>query len=160
VSATRDIVTTTRRIADAIRATPGVAVIGCPDVSVVAFDSPEFNIYAINDGMKERGWALNALQFPSCLHLAVTKCHTLPGVADRFIKDLQEVTAIIRLDPSGAEKSDSAVFYGVAAAVPDRSIVSALQRFFRLLRVCYHWWDRVDNSGLQGLQGQRQRGRN
>ena len=25
---------------------------GCPDVSVVAFDSPEFNIYAINDGMK------------------------------------------------------------------------------------------------------------
>merc|ERR1719495_1250503 len=92
VSATRDIVTTTRRIADAIRATPGVAVIGCPDVSVVAFDSPEFNIYAINDGMKERGWALNALQFPSCLHLAVTKCHTLPGVADRFIKDLQEVT--------------------------------------------------------------------
>merc|ERR1719323_50973 len=126
VSATRDIVTTTRRIADAIGATPGVAVIGCPDVSVVAFDSPEFNIYAINDGMKERGWAPNALQFPSCLHLAVTKCHTLPGVADRFIKDLQEVTAIIRLDPSGAEKSDSAVFYGGAAAVPDRSIVSAL----------------------------------
>ena len=28
MSATRDIVTTTRRIADAIRATPGVAVIG------------------------------------------------------------------------------------------------------------------------------------
>merc|ERR1719192_2169651 len=126
VSATRDIVTTTRRIAEAIRATPGVTIVGCPDVSVVAFDSPEFNIYAINDGMKDRGWALNALQFPSCLHLAVTKCHTLPGVADRFIKDLQEVTAIIRLDPSGAEKSDSAVFYGGAAAVPDRSIVSAL----------------------------------
>merc|ERR1711990_1356788 len=103
VSAARDIVTTTRRIAEAIRATPGVTIVGCPDVSVVAFDSPEFNIYAINDGMKERGWALNALQFPSRLHLAVTKCHTLPGVADRFIKDLQEVTAIIRLDPSGAE---------------------------------------------------------
>ena len=27
-------------------------------------------------------------------------------------------------------------------------------------KVCYHWWDRVDNFGLQGLQGQRQRGRN
>ena len=27
-------------------------------------------------------------------------------------------------------------------------------------KVCYHWWDRVDNSGLQGLQGQRQRGWN
>merc|ERR1719222_1377236 len=126
VSTTRDIVTTTRRIAEAIRATPGVTIVGCPDVSVVAFDSPEFNIYAINDGMKDRGWALNALQFPSCLHLAVTKCHTLPGVADRFIKDLQEVTAAIRLDPSAAEKSDSAVFYGGAAAVPDRSIVSEL----------------------------------
>merc|ERR1711971_712315 len=82
VSTTRDIVTTTRRIAEAIRATPGVTIVGCPDVSVVAFDSPEFNIYAINDGMKDRGWALNALQFPSCLHLAVTKCHTVSGVAD------------------------------------------------------------------------------
>lgn len=44
-----------------------------------------------------------------CDDFIIYRCHTLPGVADRFIKDLQEVTAIIRLDPSGAEKSDSAV---------------------------------------------------
>ena len=118
MSATRDIVTTTRRIADAIRATPGVAIVGwqyhytessfcilnlylyfhlyfvgrqyfasnsvcemhfsseffsyfvdyrnnlsgCPDVSVVAFDSPEFNIYAINDGMKVGGDATESFK--------------------------------------------------------------------------------------------------
>merc|ERR1712054_325597 len=126
VQTTKEIITTTRKITEALKKVPGIQIVGTPDVSVIAFDSKDFNIYGLNDGMKERGWALNALQFPSCLHLAVTKCHTLPGVADRFIKDLQEVTAIIRLDPSGAEKSDSAVFYGGAAAVPDRSIVSAL----------------------------------
>ena len=54
-----------------------------PEVSVIAFTSDQFNIYGLSDGMKERGWALNALQFPSCLHLCVTRTHTLPGVADR-----------------------------------------------------------------------------
>lgn len=126
IQTTRDIVTTTRKIAAAVRAIPGLAVTGCPDVSVVAFDSPTFNIYAVNDGMKGRGWALNALQAPPCLHLAVTVTHTLPGVADRFVRDLGEVTAAIMADPASADSSPAAVFYGGAASVPDRSIVSAL----------------------------------
>ena len=32
--------------------------------------------------MKKRGWALNALQFPSCIHLCVTMVHTKDGVAE------------------------------------------------------------------------------
>ena len=52
---------------------------------MIAFTSDQFNVYGLSDGMKERGWALNALQFPSCLHLCVTRTHTLPGVADRYL---------------------------------------------------------------------------
>jgi hypothetical protein len=40
---------------------------------VVAFDSPEFNIYGLSDGMKERGWSLNCLQFPISVHICVTR---------------------------------------------------------------------------------------
>jgi sphinganine-1-phosphate aldolase len=109
VATTREIITTTRRIAAAVRAINGLEVVGSPDVSVIAFDSPNFNIYALNDGMKGRGWALNALQFPSCLHLCVTRLHTVAGVADRFIKDLQEVTELMLADPAAADKSDSAI---------------------------------------------------
>ena len=45
--------------------------------------SDDYNIYALSDEMKKRGWNLNALQFPSCIHLCCTMLHTQPGVADK-----------------------------------------------------------------------------
>jgi hypothetical protein len=36
-----------------------------PDVSVVAFDSNDFNILKLHDEMTEKGWSLNALQNPT-----------------------------------------------------------------------------------------------
>lgn len=36
--------------------------------------------------MSHRGWSLNALQHPPCLHLCVTSCHV--GKARDFIRDL------------------------------------------------------------------------
>ena len=69
----RDIINTTRRITEAVQDVPGLKIIGVPEVSVVAFTSDKFNIYGLSDGLKERGWALNALQFPSCVHLCVTR---------------------------------------------------------------------------------------
>lgn len=36
--------------------------------------------------MSHRGWSLNALQHPSCLHLCVTMCHV--GKAGEFLTDL------------------------------------------------------------------------
>ena len=73
VQATKEIVETTRRITEAIRHVPGLKIIGIPEVSVIAFDSDLFNIYSLSDGLKTRGWALNALQFPACVHLCVTR---------------------------------------------------------------------------------------
>jgi hypothetical protein len=36
-----------------------------PDVSVIAFDSQEFNILRLLDEMADKGWHLNAIQNPS-----------------------------------------------------------------------------------------------
>merc|ERR1719402_1662946 len=125
ISTTKEIITTTRKITEALRNIPGIQIVGSPDVCVVAFDSQEFNIYGLSDKLKERGWALNALQFPSCVHLCVTRPHTLPGVADKFINDVRDVTAEIMKDPS-ASNAGSAAMYGMAASIPDRSIVENL----------------------------------
>ena len=73
VEATREIIETTRSITQAVRNVPGLKIVGVPEVSVVAFDSDKFNIYSLSDAMKSRGWALNALQFPACVHLCVTR---------------------------------------------------------------------------------------
>jgi len=125
VQTTKEIITTTRKITEALQKIPGIQIVGVPDVSVIAFDSKDFNIYGLSDGMKKRGWALNALQFPSCVHLCVTRPHTLPGVAEKFIRDVTEITAEIMKDPSASD-AGSAAMYGMAASIPDRSIVEDL----------------------------------
>jgi len=125
VKTTKEIITTTRMITEALRSIPGIRIVGVPDVSVIAFDSNDFNIYGLSDGMKKHGWALNALQFPSCVHLCVTRLHTLPGVADKFIRDVTEIAEEIMKDPS-ASTAGSAAMYGMAASIPDRSIVENL----------------------------------
>ena len=43
------------------------------------------------------------------LHLAVTVPHTKAGVADRFVRDLGEVTGAIMADPASADNSPAAV---------------------------------------------------
>jgi len=125
VETTKDIIETTKKIATALDNISGIRIVGVPEVSVIAFDSPQFNIYGLSDGLKTRGWALNALQFPMCVHLCVTRTHTLPGVADRFITDVTEVTRDIMADPDSNE-AGTAAMYGMAASLPDRSIVEEI----------------------------------
>ncbi len=59
MDATRKIVSTTRWIASELSKVEGVKVVGDPQVSVVAFQSDgSFNIYALSEQMKKRGWNL------------------------------------------------------------------------------------------------------
>ena len=48
-----------------IKGMEGLALCGTPLVSVVAFESPIFDIYRLGGMLTERGWNLNSLQFPS-----------------------------------------------------------------------------------------------
>ena len=125
VQMTKDIVETTKKIAREMAEIPGIKIVGVPEVSVVGFGSDQFNVYALTDGMKKRGWSMNSLQFPTSAHMCITTLHTLPGVADRFINDIREITEEIMIDPSACDSGTAAV-YGMAASIPDRSIVSEL----------------------------------
>ena len=58
------IIEATRQMAEAIARVPGLELVGTPDVTVVAFRSAEFNIYAVGDALNKRGWNLNSLQRP------------------------------------------------------------------------------------------------
>ena len=125
VEATRKIVSTTRKITTGLKKIPGLYLLGAPKAFVVAFGSKDFDIYRLSDAMKDRGWNLNSLQFPSSIHLCVTLLHTQEGVADRFIRDTKECTAEIMKNPK-AESTGSAAVYGMAQSIPDRSIITEL----------------------------------
>jgi sphinganine-1-phosphate aldolase len=133
------IVGAAKRIEDTIRDSPklrnSIQVIGKPMVSVVAFRAPvdakndgdRVDIYSVADGMSAKGWHLNALQDPPAIHVAVT----LPIVAavDDLIGDLEEVVESVKGQASD-NKGDAAALYGVAGALPDKSIVGSLAEGF------------------------------
>ena len=58
--------------------TDGLELCGQPDMCVVAFkaSSRQLNIYKVNDLMTNKGWHLNALQFPASIHMCFTAQHT------------------------------------------------------------------------------------
>ncbi|KAH9825771.1 sphingosine-1-phosphate lyase-like [Teratosphaeria destructans] len=106
-------------------------VLGKPLVSVVAFaahpaasPADRVDIYDVADGMSGRGWHLNALQDPPAIHVAVT----LPTVraVEALIGDLTAVVGECRGKAKEGKMGDAAALYGVAGALPDKSVVREL----------------------------------
>ena len=133
------IVGAAKKIEESIRTSDklrhSISVIGKPMVSVVAFranttQKDQFynvDIYDLADAMSAKGWHLNALQDPPAIHVAVT----MPIVAavDDLIKDLEETVEAVRGNAT-EKKGDAAALYGVAGALPDKSIVKELASGF------------------------------
>ncbi len=84
-----------RRWWAAIDAIPGLEVMGRPTMSVFAFTSRSLDIFAIADGLEERGWLLFRDSFP----IKAIRFMQSPGheaYVDKFMADLREVTQLVR----------------------------------------------------------------
>jgi glutamate/tyrosine decarboxylase-like PLP-dependent enzyme len=120
MEATRRILETASVLKDGIQQIPDLCIHGDP-LWVVAFGSQDLDIYKIMDYMTERKWSLNGLHKPPCIHICVTLIHTQPGVAERFISDLKSAVEFVRSHQE--VKGGMAPMYGLAATLPDRSII-------------------------------------
>jgi glutamate/tyrosine decarboxylase-like PLP-dependent enzyme len=112
----RIVMETTDVIRRGIAVTPGLRILGEPDMSVLAFGSDTLDIHAIGSAMDQRGWKIDAQQRPNALHVMVTPAHA--RVADRFIADLRECAA-----QTNGPGEGMAAMYGMLASIPDRSLV-------------------------------------
>ena len=121
LDATRRILETAAKIKSGIAELSEFYVIGDP-LFVIAFGSEEVDVYKVMDTMAARGWSLNGLHRPACLHLCVTLRHAEPGVAERFLEDLKASVAYVKSNPS--MKGAMAPVYGMANTLPDRAVVA------------------------------------
>lgn len=93
----------TRTIVAALREIPGLAVLGDPHMSLVAFTAAEGGppIFPLADAMKARGWLIQpqfgGLGSPANLHLTISAGHL--AVADRFLADLRSAADAVRGQP-------------------------------------------------------------
>ncbi|CAF0712302.1 unnamed protein product [Brachionus calyciflorus] len=144
VKITKDIIDTTRYITKAVEEIKELKLMARPDVSVVAFESSEFNIFRLLDDMTSKGWHLNALQNPSGVHIAVTKLHTLPGVAERFVNDLKSAVKDI-MSKDDRQLGKVAAIYCSTQSIPDKSIIADVAYLF--LDACYNTKDKPIANG-------------
>uniref|UniRef100_A0A8C4EBR5 sphinganine-1-phosphate aldolase n=1 Tax=Dicentrarchus labrax TaxID=13489 RepID=A0A8C4EBR5_DICLA len=63
------------------------------------------------------------------IHICCTVLHTQQGVADHFVHDVKEQVAIIMKNPKEKTTGMGAI-YGMAQAIPDRSMVTEISRGF------------------------------
>ncbi len=98
-------------------------VLGQP-IGPFAVASDTVNIYQVLDQMSERQWVLTGLLNPAGIHVSPTLRQAESGVAERFVHDLKESVAYVRDTPD--IEGGMAPIYGLAASIPDRSIVHSL----------------------------------
>jgi glutamate/tyrosine decarboxylase-like PLP-dependent enzyme len=121
LEAAHKIIVTAEKIKKGIAKIHELRIMGDP-LWVIAFGSEELDIYRVMEFMTTRGWSLNGLHRPSCVHICVTLRHARPGVAERFVKDLKAAVQHVKKNPG--EKGGMAPVYGMAATFPDRTAVS------------------------------------
>ncbi len=118
----RTIMKTTRALMEGINAIDGLAVLGDPPAALFAYRSTEkaVNIYAVGDQMEQKGWHVDRLQRPECLHAMVTPLHA--EVVESYLADLRAGVDHVRRHPELAEQGGAAM-YGMIAHVPLRGMV-------------------------------------
>ncbi|XP_050343345.1 sphingosine-1-phosphate lyase [Nymphalis io] len=129
VQMTKEIVSVARYIEAELRKIEGIFIFGKPATTVIAFGSKTFDVFKLADKLHKKGWSLNALQFPSGIHIAVTHAHTQAGVAERFVEDVRAATSAC-LKEGGEPVEGKMAIYGVAQGIPDRSLVSDITKYF------------------------------
>lgn len=127
LKATKSILDAVDVMKTGVKSIPELYLFG-ESVGVFAFGSEEINPYELLDAMSAKGWALTGLQRPPGIHVSPTLRHAQPGVAQRFVSDLKEAVAHVKAHPN--PDGGMAPIYGLAATVPDRTVVHDLLKNF------------------------------
>jgi sphinganine-1-phosphate aldolase len=131
LEATEKILQTAGEIKEGIRQIPELHILGDP-LWVIAFGAKELNIYQVMEQMTHKGWSLNGLHKPPCVHICVTLRHTRPGIAQHFLADLKDAVAYVKAHPD--DKGQMAPVYGMAATIPFRGLVGEMmEKYIDLL---------------------------
>ncbi len=110
-------------ILSGIAETPGLRILGRPDMSVFAFASDRIDVFALGESLEARGWHLDRQQLPPALHMRITPAHE--RIVEPFLADLRDCAA--RLDGQGAAAAEgAAAMYGMMATFEDRASVGEM----------------------------------
>ncbi len=79
------------KLAAAIAETEGLAVLGAPDVTLIAYGGEELDVFAVAEGLEARDWVVSKGQRPPAIQMTLSPVHA--GVMERYIADLRGAAA-------------------------------------------------------------------
>lgn len=120
LTATQKILEAVATIRRGIETIPELRILGQP-IGPFAIASDSLDMYQVLDQMSARHWALTGLMKPAAIHVSPTLRQAQAGVPERFVSDLAASVAFVRDTPN--PEAGMAPIYGLAASIPDRSIV-------------------------------------
>ncbi|CAJ0932616.1 unnamed protein product [Ranitomeya imitator] len=148
IEATKSIISNARFIIKEFQKMKEIFIFGNPEVSVISFGSTVFDIYRLSNSLTAKGWeseyaSISTQEYDDgtmitsptflflalSIHICLTLLHTKPGVAQLFVKDVQESLSVIMEDP-GAKATGAGAIYGMAQTIPDRSLVTEISKAF------------------------------
>jgi glutamate/tyrosine decarboxylase-like PLP-dependent enzyme len=104
-----DAFTARERLVAGVRAVPGLAIVGEPEVTLAAISAsgsvPTIDVYALNDELSRRGWHLDRQGPPDSLHATCMPVHL--SVMDEFLADLRTAVATV----TGVRTDDRSTTY-------------------------------------------------
>jgi glutamate/tyrosine decarboxylase-like PLP-dependent enzyme len=85
-----------------LRATPGIRILGDPEVTLVAFTFDDADAFAVGNALWDRGWFCDQQGPPPSLHCMVNAVHG-PYV-DGFLDALRDALGEVRLAAGSGEQ--------------------------------------------------------
>jgi glutamate/tyrosine decarboxylase-like PLP-dependent enzyme len=99
-----------QRLEAGVRATPGLTVVGDPEVTLLAMAStvPELDVFAVGAALRAKGWLLDRQGPPDSLHATCSPVHRAE-VIDELLADLRAAV----VDAAGDRLADRTTNYAV-----------------------------------------------
>ena len=119
-----------RALASGILEIDGLELLTKRPYMVVCFtaqNDDEFCIYRVQDMMKSKGWALNAMQKPASIHICIT-ANVVPRISD-LLRDLEIAVVEAKKEGTAGLKKGTAGIYGTVGSVPAGAILPTLRAF-------------------------------
>jgi sphinganine-1-phosphate aldolase len=82
----------------------GLSVMGAPDLSILCFNSDEFDVLRVGELMATRGWLPGLVREPKAMHLMLSMLHA--PARDDYLRDLRDSVAQVRSESGTKAKID------------------------------------------------------